>query len=359
MIRIKWQALYHPLLTLLFLLLLLAAGEALVRLHVFTARIMAPTLNTTHRQFEVQWQRLQDFAREKGRVDCIFLGNSMVVSGFDPLAFAAAYAAQTGEPLQCFNFGVDGIPAATAGALAKILMDQYQPRLLIYGIAARDMSVLRSDPDTTVLLDLPWLQNRLGNYNLEGWLLDHSALYRSRRLLLNLSRFTFRDTLRSYYGTETPAAYLGYDPVTEVAAEVATPPDPQSSVHLVQYYYGLLEDYKMQQENKAGLDMLLAQQRAPGQILVLEMPVPPTYFDFFTDPAAEYGAFLDYVQNATAQRGVPFWRAAPSDLIPAAGWKDYAHMNAAGAAVFSAWLGRKVAEDVQFSKLAPATEVTP
>ena len=45
-----------------------------------------------------------------------FLGNSMVWRGFDPQAFAQAYQAQRGQALRCFNFGVDAMPAAGAGA---------------------------------------------------------------------------------------------------------------------------------------------------------------------------------------------------------------------------------------------------
>jgi hypothetical protein len=167
---------------------------------------------------------------------------------------------------------------------------------------------------------------------------------------MNLSQLASRDTLRSYYGPESAAGRLGYDPVEEVTAQVTEPPDPRSSAFLVQYYFGLLSPYRMQAANQAGLESLLEQQQR-GQILVVEMPVPDTYFDFFTDPSREYGAFLDYVQSTTANYGVPFWQTAPLGLIPPEGWMDYSHLNARGASTFSAWLGAEVGAAAQAGDL--------
>jgi hypothetical protein len=352
MLRFTRQSLYIPLMTVGFLLVMLAAGEAFVRSPFFQSRTMAPTLNSVHRQFEWQWQRLKEVAQQDGKVDCIVLGNSMVVSGFDPIAFADAYAEQTGERLQCVNFGVDAIPTATAGALAKILVDEYQPRLLIYGTSARDLAVSRNDYDTTVILDLPWLQHKLGNFNPEGWLLEHSVLYRSRRLLYNLSRLSFRDTLRSYYGPPKEQGRLGYDPVFEATENVAVPPDPSSGDYQVQYNYGLLANYKILPENRAGLELLLQQQGEGSQLLLVEMPVPDTYFDFYDDAGNEYRSFLDSVGEAAERHSVPFWQTVPLRQIPLEGWMDYTHMNAQGATIFSTWLGKEVGEAVQSGELA-------
>lgn len=352
MLRLTRPSLHLPLLTLLFLLILTGMAEAVVRQPAFQSRLMAPTLNTRHRQFEVQWHRLQQVAQEDGRVDCIVLGNSMVVSGFDPLVFARAYQEETGETLTCFNFGVDAIPTMPAGALAKILIEDYQPRLFIYGLDARDLAVARTDRDTTVILDMPWVQYRMGHFNLEGWLIEHSALYRYRRLLYNLSRFQYRDTLRSYYGPETARGRLGYDPDETVADYINVPPDPNNPEFQIQYYYRLLSDYQLDAENQAGLEMLLAQQQAPGQFLVLEMPVPDTYFFFFGDAAADHDTFTRYVNETSARYHVPFWQTSSLRLFPDDSWMDYSHLNAKGAEIFSAWLGHQISQAVKNGELA-------
>lgn len=347
MLRLTRPSLHLPLLTLLFLLILIGMAEAVVRQPAFQSRLMAPTLNTRHRQFEVQWHRLQQLAEEDGRVDCIVLGNSMVVSGFDPLVFAQSYQEETGETLTCFNFGVDAIPTMTAGALAKILIAEYQPRLFIYGLDARDLAVTRTDRDTTVILDMPWLQYRLGRFNVEGWLVEHSAFYRYRRLLYRLTHFQFRDTLRNFYGPETPFGRLGYDPVDTVADYVIVPPDPNMPTFEIQYYYKLLSDYQMQSENQAALELLLAQQQRPGQLLIIEMPVPNSYFYFFGDATADHADFTRYVDETAARYDVPFWETSYLHLFPDDSWMDYSHLNAKGAAIFSDWLGRQIAQAVK------------
>lgn len=352
LLQLKRPSLQVPLLTLLFLLLLVGAAEGVARLPAFQSRMMPPHLNTRHRQFEVQWGRLQQLARAEGRVECIILGNSMVVSGFDPLAFAQAYREETGEGLRCFNFGVDAIPTMTAGALAEILMAEYQPRLLIYGLDARDLAVTRTDQDTSFILDMAWVQYRLGHFSLEGWLVEHSALYRYRRLLRNLIYFEYRDTLRSYYGPESAAGRLGYDPVDTVADYITQPPDPTVQEFQIQYYYRLLSDYQIQTENRAGLETMLAQQQRPGQLLVIEMPVPESYFYFFGDATADYATFTNYVNDTTARYGVPFWQTAPLGLIPDDGWMDYSHLNTEGAAIFSTWLGHQVGQANRAGELA-------
>lgn len=363
MLQIKRPSLKVPLLTLLFLLVWLLVAETVMRTPFVTDRLMAPTLNTRHRQFEVQWDRLQKFVRENGRVECIFLGNSMVVSAFNPIVFANAYEAETGERLRCFNFGIDAIPTLTAGSLAQILMEEYQPRLLIYGMDARDLSVGRDEGDTTVIQDMAWLQYRMGNFNLEGWLVEHSALYRSRRLLDNLFHFSYRDTLRSYYGPESPLGLLGYDPVDTIADYINQSPDPNNPEYQIQYYYRLLSSYRILPENQAGLEMLLAQQQTPGQLLLVEMPVPDTYFHFFGNVTSategDYATFTNYVSSAASRFNVPFWLSTNENLIPDEGWMDYSHVNAQGAKIFSAWLGQQVGQAVNNGELMPGELTSP
>jgi hypothetical protein len=350
-VRLRRPSPQVPILTLLFLLLLVGGTEGIARTQFFQSRLTVPTLNSRHRQFEWQWYQLQQVAQADGSVECIALGNSMVLGGFDPLAFGRAYEEETGKTLRCFNFGVDAIPTMTAGALAQILMAEYHPRLLIYGMDARDLAVTRTDQDTTVILDMPWIRYRLGHFNLEGWLLEHSAYYRYRPLLRNLLHFQSRDTLRSYQEPELSVGRLGFDPNDTVADYVTQPPDPEATEYQIQYYYRLLSDYQIQPENRAGLEAVLALQQRPGQLLVVEMPVPDTYFYFFGDARADYATFTNFVNEATAGYGVPFWQTTPLGLIPDVGWMDYSHLNRKGASIFSTWLGHQVGQATRAGEL--------
>jgi hypothetical protein len=66
------------------------------------------------------------------------LGSSLVGSGLDPETFSTRYEAVTGEPMECFNFGLGSLMASAAGPIAQILVDPYHPKLLIYGTNPRD-----------------------------------------------------------------------------------------------------------------------------------------------------------------------------------------------------------------------------
>jgi hypothetical protein len=174
--------------TAVILVLYFFVGEAVARSDRFQAKFAGPTWGSRHAHFERQLDHLNHFVNHVGPVDCLFLGSSMVISDIDPLSFANAYQNESGEAIRCFNFGVDGLSALGAAALAKILVADYQPRLLVYGTDARDYAVEPEAEDATAILDTPWIRYRLGEFSIMGWLLDTSSLLRYRRPLRTLLR---------------------------------------------------------------------------------------------------------------------------------------------------------------------------
>jgi hypothetical protein len=92
------------------------------------------------------------------------LGSSTVDVGFDPDAFQMGYQEVAGRDIRCFNFGIDASSSISAAVLTGILIEDYHPRLLIFGTDARDYAVLREEPDTAVVLDTPWVRYRQGYF---------------------------------------------------------------------------------------------------------------------------------------------------------------------------------------------------
>lgn len=337
------------LLALLPLALLLIGAELLMRQPIVQAHLTAPKLNSRHRQFEVQWHRLENLAHAGVPIECIALGNSMLWRGFDPEAVQRGYYQQTGSDLRCFNFGVDALSPASAGALAHILVETYQPQLFIFGTDARDFAVPRQDDDTTVILDMPWVRYRTGHFNLKGWVVESSYLYRYRHHLSDMMRLFFQDAVRQ--GPDEPAKQFGFDSDDAVGDFVTRPPDPQDDSYHVQYYFRLLSDYAIQPENLAGLEELVALQENDVSIVVVEMPVPSSYFAFFGAPAVDYQVFINSVATTAIVYKVPFWQSTHHDLIPDTGWVDYSHLNSQGAVLFSEWLGEQLGQAVNAGEL--------
>lgn len=328
-------------LTLVILGLALAAGEVLSRTPVFQAHVVANRWGGRHRQFELQLGRLETVVARGGPIDCIFLGNSMAWLGFDPEAFGRAYRRETGQDIHCFNFGVDGMPTVSAGALVPVLIRDYQPRLLIYGTTAQDYAISEESEEATVLLRMPWLRYRRGQLTVQGWIHEHSHLFHYSETLGHLLRLEKRYLLLTRHYASLKSNY-GFEPYTGVGTLVSLPPNPERSAGQVQYLFGLLSDYEMLPENVQGLEQVMSQNSPDVQVLIVEMPVSPTYMGFFDNGRQDYQLFIDQVEGVARSGMVPFWQTNQKALIPEEGYWDYTHLNTEGARIFSEWLGEQV-----------------
>jgi hypothetical protein len=330
-------------LTFLLLLILIGAGETLTRTHFFKTHFISSSRGSPHFQFEQQLGRLEALAEIDGSIDCIFLGNSMVWEGFDPLTFSHAYQEIAGDELRCFNFGVDGLPVTAASELAGYFMKVYQPRLLIYGIDARDFAVSRGERDATAILDTPWMQYQLGKFSLVGWLYENSYFYRYAETLGYLMHMD-----KTYLFIKEPGRLtrddLGFHGDDRVGSYVTTSPAMHTDMAPVRYYYKMLSDFQMLPENISSFEEILNNDSDKSLVIVVVMPVPETYFDFFSSNSMGYQIFLDYLSESTERYGDILW--LPPNTIPLDGWVDYTHLNTRGAAAFSRWLGQQLGESV-------------
>lgn len=334
--------------SLFFLLLILGAGEIAARTDYFQSLFIAPGVGSQHRQFEIQLERLNRIFRKHGGVDCIFLGNSMVWMGFNPVVFSHAYNEKSGEDLLCINFGVDGLSAAAAGPLAEILVDKYHPKLLIYGTDPRDFAVPEKDPDTTMVLETAWIQYHQSHFSLQGWLFENSYLYRYRISLRDFMRFRYNETLTSWDPENQLASSYGFKSEKRVAANIKNPPSQDDKSGPIQYYFRTLWNYQILPENIAGLRELLNQTEKKVQILVVEMPSPQTYLYFFKNGNQDYQKFRKQIGAILDDAQVPYIPMASSQTFGDESWADYSHMNENGAQVFSQWLGEKLSETDYF-----------
>jgi hypothetical protein len=272
------------------------------------------------------------------------LGSSMVDTGFDPAAFESGYKAMTGRNIHCFNFGIDASTAASTAALVRIIAEDYHPRLILIGTDPRDYAVPINDPDPTVVLKTPWVAYRQGNFSLEGWLLDHSYLYRYRQHLGRLARFQFEDTLWSNTKLNYEILPDGFTPLSKVSTYINDPPKPGDNSFEVTYYTRIYSPYHMLPENLKSLESIVECNESGIPVILVEMPVSDGLYYFFGNRESDYNQFLTQVAEMATLHHVPFWRTEPLDFIPDNGWVDYSHLNRMGAEIFSTWLGQKVGE---------------
>lgn len=328
--------------TLVMLLVFCGIAEAVVRTELFQAPLTAPKMGSRHYQLGHKLALLNADVERKGAIDCIAVGSSMVDVGFDPDAFEEAYREVIGQDVRCFNFGIDASSAASATAVARILIEDYHPRLLIMGTDPRDYVLPLDDQDVVAVMDSAWIRYRLGDFSLDGWLTETSYLHRYRQHFSRLFRFQFEGTLWSETQLNLPILPNGHTPIRAVNLKVVSPPDPQDTSYEVTYYSRIYSNYQMLDVNLAALEEIMEYNAKETQVIVVEMPVSDGLYYFFGNGEADYNRFVARVSELANLHSIPFWRTEPLDSIPDDGWSDYSHLNVTGAEIFSTWLGEQV-----------------
>ena len=329
-------------LTIILLILLGGIAESITRLASFQAPLTPPKMGSGHYQLGHKLALLDAEVKRHGTVDCIMVGSSMVDVGFNPAFFRTGYHATVGRDIRCFNFGIDASSAASTAALAKILVEDYHPRILIIGTDAHDYAVPSSDKAAAVILDTPWVQYRQGNPSLDGWLLEHSYLYRYRKHLSRLLRLDFENTVWSETKLNFPILPNGFTPITKISTYINDPPDPDDTSYEVTYFTRTYSPFHLLDENLMALGGILQYHGSETGVIVVEMPVSDGLYYFFGNGEADYNRFIARVGEQANQHQIPFLRTEPLDFIPDNGWSDYSHLNVTGAELFSTWLGEQV-----------------
>ena len=285
-----------------------------------------PSVGADSFEFDIKVYYLEQAVRQRGALDCLIVGDSMANDGPDPRVIEAAYEAATGTSLHCFNFGMPALMLDASGPLTTALNNRFQPRLLIVMLSARDF-----DPTYGVtfrhVASSAWTQQNLGNTSLRGWAANSLYSYRYALFLrywLNpLNRERFAEAWRAI----TPQGFTplyGYGSVFDLTTQQ---PDFQISDPTIQI----------------GFDQLLQLRRAGVNLLVVDAPLSPDYYEAYRDNFVE--PYIQSMQQALGAQDISFWLTRDlSTSIVSEGWYDAQHVNEIGVPVMSAWLGKQLAE---------------
>lgn len=327
--------LQRPLLSLLYAFLIfifLAAGlEGLARSSWAANHLPRyRSLGNYHYQFEIKWFGLRRYVVQQGGLDMLILGNSMANTGVDPDVIAALYAAQTGQPVRVYNFGVEGLTLHGNLALAGILLEEYHPDVLIYIADVRDLDASNSPTSETRFLSDPWLRYRLGEWTLEGWLFDHSQALQMYLPYRNWVRADFPDTFYAYLYRSVTISETGYEPDTNAEAlDADALAEIRNSPACTQYY----AEIEISAARLDELRALLALAEDHGaRPVVAEMPVNPIVYECMTGPLS-HADFQEVMTGTVAEAGGVFLPARPE--LPVEDHIDMHHLNPQGAAAFS------------------------
>lgn len=328
-------------LALFLLAVALAACELAARSAVVRSRLLPPSVDNPSRPFEQQLAGLDEFVRAHGRVDCVFLGNSLVLTGIDPEVFGAAFASQTHHPIACFNFAVPGVTVTDVAIMARIVQEDYQPWLLVYGATFRDFSTAATGPQ---LVGTVWVQYRLGAFTVDGWLTDHSQAYRYYLTYRTFGDAERRRLMARLLPLQADGFLPGVTPGRDLDAQITAMTKALD-----------LEQFHVAERHVAALGDLLASRGGGTQVLLVEMPAARAFSEWVITTDA-YRRLSEPIRQVARRGGAVFWEAArtvPTDLIPDDGWRDPYHFSTPGAEVMSRWLGGRVAQAVRDGELKP------
>ena len=335
-------------LTIIILGLFSVAAEALVRAIEPYAILGTPSIGSNYTEFEVRLNEFETYTAERKSVDCVFLGDSTTMTNFAPYVFAEAFQEQTGKNIECFNFGAGAFTTADSAALAQIVVQEHTPTLLILGIEALNLTIPSDIPGDVDLTELAWTQYKLGQFTIEGWLYEHAVLFRHMDAIRRLITLKTSPTEMRRITAETNNSLRdGFYPMDEPNRfDVSQLPDPHSDHPYHDNYFSSLTNYQLLPEQLAALDQVVALNSPTTQIVLVEMPVPPTFYNYFGNGEQDYDRFIEAVEQSVSGTTVPFWRTADLALFPDSLWFNYNHLNVVGAPIFSQWLGQQLGQAV-------------
>ncbi len=325
-------------LTVIILLVMVGSLEGLLRVEYLQSYLnrFVPNYGSRHRQLEIQLARLDTFVDNNGQVDCIMFGSSLVWLGFNPPVFEETFLDVTGQNINCFNFGIETLPADAAGTLAQIIVKQYQPTYLIYGTSARDYAPNSESEDTTVILESSWVRYQMGDHSPISWLQNHSYIFKYAKQLQFAIRFD-TDGLRNAQEEKgvSVADTSGFLPKTRPAQEVHFAAAEKDAARL-------FHPYTIYSENLEGLEQIIDLQNSVPHVLIVEMPVSDEYFGYFENGKDDYDRFVAAIVAITADKKIPLIQTSNTQIIPEEGFWDRSHMNLVGANIFTEWLAFQV-----------------
>jgi hypothetical protein len=323
-----------------FLVVFIALLEGIARTSLISNLLPYQSLGIWHYQFDLKWFRLKQYVANNGGVDVLILGNSLVNTGFDPNVITQTYYEKTGLRLRLFNFGVDGLTIAPNSLTAKFLIEKYHPALLVFVTEMRDYDATNGLETEAILLSDPWVQYRMEDFNLRGWIVDHSLALQHYLPYRNWMRSDFANTFATFLQTYHATSLAGYEPDYEVMspASVSNPNDLADNP-----YFDSTQPYQVDPSRLECLRAILDLARDNGpQIVVVEMPVHPVFFEYAGGETV-HKAFQEKIAETVQAGGGIFLSAIDEVTIPLQGRSNLTHLNWRGAPILSAYLGEQLA----------------
>ena len=295
--------------------------------------------------------RLQDYVKNKGGVDIIVLGSSLVIGRRPGYCCASLLPANRCSATH-FQLGVEGMTIAPNSVIARLLVERYHPALLIYVTEIRDYIAGNGLEYETPFLNDPWLRYQTGKFNLFGWVTEHSSALQHYLPFRNWVRSDFPQTIAFYIKRYHDTSASGYEPDIGIGACINIPPNPNDPAEAQNFKdYG---NYQIAASRLGDLKSILDfSENQRTTVWVVEMPVHPTFY-VYVGGEQVHKQFQQTISSFVTTNGGYF---LPSETclstIPLNGRSNRWHLNYIGAPYFSNCLGDQLAIFVNQQHINP------
>lgn len=344
-LRIKYPFGFTFLFAIGWLVLLIGGLEIMARSTAIQAKLPAQGFGSSHRQFEVQLDRIIKRYNAEGRIDCLVIGNSHAARGIDPEFIEKALAEETGEEFVCQNFGLNSIDMRLAREMAGLLVKEYRPRFIILAVSYMDFDNHLGGLGNPSIEATPWYQFKSGKLGLDGLIVDNFYSYRYY-LGLDGNFFRGKSAQKDEHGTLFDSTFPnGHFPSPKVFDYSDLTAATQEE--LVEKYWYLEEFGKIVIE-PLEIENFTALLADTTPIYVVETPFLPLLYSASEGSIARHEQFSALAVRLADEYHHPFLPTQGIVPIPDDGWLDFKHMNRNGAEVFSQWLGEQIAGNHDF-----------
>jgi hypothetical protein len=343
----------------IFLLLFIGLGEALCRK---SAQDYNPLSDSGFTPAISQFTNIKKYVQKNGAPECFLFGNSLVQVGIDPITFSKAFYESSGKQIDCYNFGMNGSTLSSTAPIAEIIAGMYKPSYLIIGVQVFSFIPHQVANTTDNLVEdrfqnYSWVRYKLGHFNLAGWMIDKSALYKSLKknvLWMFPAQSTATATVSTRKHPEVPriinqAGYGGLPGYRDLSPVFYTTKSQNDN-----------GDYILDPQDLAAAEELIKfAQKTNLHLIFVEMPI--------NDPP-EYSKGANHqIETTIRQNGVAYLSTDGLPPLPATAYSDQNHLQISGGLMFSQWLGMQlgnaeaegVLSDVNSPLWSPVLEAWP
>lgn len=342
------------------LFLLMTIGlELIARTTWIQTKVPFQAYGTNHVQFEMQLNNFFAFIEENGPPDCIILGTSMPFRGINPEKLQEAYIERIGKNILCYNLSTAGIHFRDLLFISMSLAGKVEPNLIIVGTSPFDFTEGREQSLDTRFTENAWLLYHIGDFSIEGWLIDTSYAFRILKLISYFApqglRFNDDDgvnhAINKWKNQLTPSGF-GY--TTAIEKNIAKPMNQGETRKFLEQF----GNFTISQTNLSSLEKIIENYyQNQTDIIIVSMPYDESMVqikDEEGNPHPEQKKLETFISeldqgisNIANKFGIPYLRPQISDQIPDDGWRDRYHLNHIGSPIFSRWLGEYLANAVE------------